>query len=221
MRLITQSEAADIKGVSKVAIHKLSRRNWGFFVSTPGEADQVDISHPDWERYLAGVKPSRAGATGDAGDAGKGQKDVAGGQPGKEKKPKKPREAASGEARGNPGKAAVKKAPETVDIDEFLDTFVPLSLKELKTQAEVQRLNIEIHARLGELIDRRIVDERLGELSRYIQMFVDLERRLSARICQKLDRIGMEREVEAIIGPEVSKIIQDFKLACQRKVSRA
>jgi hypothetical protein len=47
-------------------------------------------------------------------------------------------------------------------------------------------------------------------------MFVDLGRRVSGRICQKLERFGLEKVVEEIIDKEVEKIVQDYKAICKK-----
>ncbi len=54
MRLVTQADAADLKGTSRQAIHKLSRNKWGFFVTSSDGIDMVDIEHPHWPVYMIG-----------------------------------------------------------------------------------------------------------------------------------------------------------------------
>jgi len=102
-------------------------------------------------------------------------------------------------------------------LDERIKNFPPTSLRELKTYAEVQKISVDVMARTGELIERHIVTRRMQELGQNIQMFVDLDARVAGRICQKLDRVGMEKEVQKIIAPEVTKTIQEFKESCMHK----
>ncbi len=124
-------------------------------------------------------------------------------------------------------KAKAEKIPQSnqpttdipaIDVTEELKNFIPTTLRELKTFTDIQKAMVEINARQGDLLDRNVVDIRLQELSNQMQMFIDIGRRTSNRICQKLERPGAEKEIEHIIDKEVQKVIQDFKNTCIKKV---
>jgi hypothetical protein len=351
MKLISQSEAAALKGYSRQAINKLSRRVWKFFVKDQTGDDCVDIEHSHWTLYMQGKRPRTGDGAGsvdgakpvqkrgtegysgvDAVQPGKGKKAAGGNRGTGEKKiPEHLKKIKGGRyfkgalrqailkrdnykcvlcgasgadvvlevdhiieyedggettyengqtlcAACNKGKHSEKKAHSNIitqyefakragvhrnvisraidkniikcdssgkinydeefknfiksrdstlsdrntmpglDIDSGLTAFTPTSLREWKTYAEVQRISVEIQARLGELVDRSIVTTRMQELGQSIQMFVDLDARVAGRICQQLDRVGMEKEVQKIIAPEVKKIIEDFKEKCSRRL---
>lgn len=168
MRLISQTTAAEIKGVSRQAINQLSRNKWGFFTLTLGGDEMINADHPNWAAYLEGKQP------------------------------------------GSVSKSKAKK--------QFIPDLKPMSLKDLKRFVQVQLMQIEMHAQTGNLLPREEVAHHVQELGRHIQQFVDLGRRVSGRICQKLERTGMEREVEKIVNEEMRRTIQEFKKASMRNI---
>ncbi|PKL40769.1 MAG: hypothetical protein CVV44_03945 [Spirochaetae bacterium HGW-Spirochaetae-1] len=246
MKLISQLEAAELKGVSRQNIHKLSRRVWEFFAVDQDGDNMIDIEHPHWLLYMEGKKPEKPPKPKkerppQAEKAPK--KAVNATQPGIEKVPVSEDKRHTGqsqgkkttgpaEKKGGPGKAAGARKPagkrvkkiveispdEGVDVGEELSYYKPTSLKELKTYTEVQLKAIEMQEKLGNLVRRDIIESRLREMGQSIQMFVDLGRRTSTRICQKVERVGMEKEIEKIINEEVKKLVQDFKNQTSKKI---
>ena len=213
IKIISQADAADIRGVSRQAIHKLSRKVWSFF-----RGEEIDANHPDWKLYLDGKRPEKI-----IKKAGK-KKTV------KSKAKKKPiakKKKTVGKKAGKKKQVSNKKTPKVSDvrqkhsdnenvltggIDLKKININGLSLRDIKTLTDISKLNIEMRLKLGELIERKLVEDRLLKLSNLIQSgFVDLSRRVSSKIAMKLKRVGMERAVEKIIGDEVKKSIRNIK----------
>ena len=192
MNLISYAEASEIKGISRQGIRVLSKSKWAFMVD-----GQVDKDHPDWKCYLAGVDPGTAPAK---KTSAKKSKPVRGPEAGKKIVAKK--------------KPIPKLKSNVVkqNISYNKNEYQNLSLRDRKIYTEIQKMNIEIHARLGELIDRKIIKQKIEAIGQAIQSsFVDYARRVSPRITSKLKAIGMEKEVEKIIGKDMQEGLQEVK----------
>jgi len=202
---ISQADAADLKGVTRQNIGKLSRNKWGFFVD-----NEIDIEHPDWQMYLAGGKPPKK-------EKPKSEKKA----PAKKSTPAKSKKG-SRQHVGGKSKPSGEKTPLQTGTEfdpKEINNFPPTTIRELKTQTEVHKLNIEILARYKELLQRELFEAVIQEISNLVQSnFVDLGRRVSAQICQRLERPGLEKEVEKIINPDVQRGIQGIKECCAKNM---
>lgn len=222
----SQTEAADIAGVSRMTLSQMYRRgnsNYCFF--TPD--GKVDISHPDWRTYLDDKSHKRL--------------KVAEVRPGKKKKQIKIIEVKSEKKSGKNNsvrkdrvKSEVKSSKGKV-VEEKKELkegqwqrehaltggydpagFYPTNPGQLKSLTDVTRMNLEMRVRLGDLIERNIVDTYIDKIAQGVKQFVDLGRSVSSQICQKLDRMGMEKEVEKITNEKVKKIIEQIQDICNK-----
>ena len=80
--------------------------------------------------------------------------------------------------------------------------------------------NLEMRIKLGDLIQREILDYYMDTITQCMQLLVDFGRGVSSSICHKLDRMGMEKDVEKIINPEIKKIIEQIIRTCNDAKNR-
>lgn len=92
-----------------------------------------------------------------------------------------------------------------------INNIIPTSLREMKVFSDITKNNIEIRIRLGELVDRKIVESKIGALGQSIQMFVDQSRRVAPIIAAECGVVGMEKAIEKILGLDTQKIMQAIK----------
>ena len=86
--------------------------------------------------------------------------------------------------------------------------FYPQNPAQLKSLTDIVAKNLEMRIKLGDLIQREILDYYMDTITQCMQLLVDFGRGVSSAICHKLDRMGMEKDVEKIINPEIKKIIE-------------
>lgn len=208
--LISQPAAAKIAGVTRQAINGLKDK-YDFFVGS-----KVDINSQAWQSYLyeRGIK-SAADAVGrdsariEHGNVGSGKSIPAD----KKNKTKK---------RPESRKESDKFIPQTHESSERQkhaltggvnpSRFIPMNLADVERMAKIQNLNLQMRTRLGELVERDMVERVIDVISQTIQShFVDMPRKVSGMICKKLDRVGAEKEVEKILSGPVAKGISEMK----------
>ena len=205
--IVSQSEAAKIANVSRQALHGMFKKdNSPFRFFTP--EGKVDISSADWKSYLE----SRSDKTG--------------------VKIQNNKTEGSNSAKNNSHKEKITKSQ---DINKALKSapasngwdrehsltggydpaqFVPSNPAQLKSLTDIVARNLEIRMKLGDLIPREMVDQYIDRISQGINQFVALGLAISTGICEKLDRVGMEREVEKLINPKIKSIIEQIIEAC-------
>lgn len=214
--IISQTEAAKLAGVSRQAIHDMLKKGmsqYNFF--TPD--GKVDISHADWQSYLS-----------DRQDKSKSKKGV---ETEKEKEMKPT--PVSGKDNKNPKSKPKPDRQESADdkkkwsADHALTggydpgMFYPGNPSQLKALTDIVAKNLEMRIKLGELIPRDMLDSYMDSISQCMQLFVEVGRIVSGTICNKLDRKGMEKDVEKIINPEIKKIIEQTISVCNKaKIKR-
>lgn len=203
--LISQTEAGKIAGVSKQAIGSIKKNsNYNFFVGS-----KVNTNHSDWKVYLHERKSS--GKEIGKKSLPKSSKKKSG----KIKKKKSTVKKTSVKTRKKESKKIKidrDNNPFTGGVDP--SRFIPKGTADLKRFAEIAKIKLEIEKNLGEYIDREILTPVLESIGRTIQAyFVNLPRKLSGRICKKLNRIGMERKVEKMMADPIAKGIQEVKAA--------
>ena len=77
---------------------------------------------------------------------------------------------------------------------------------------KIREMELKMQIVLNNLVYRDFVSSIIGTFDHGINShFIDLARKVSGLICQKLDRVGQEKTVESIIAPLVEKGIQDIK----------
>ena len=193
-KLITQSEAARIAGVTRQAIGSiLKKQNYNFFVG-----NQVNINHPDWEIYL-NERDSNGGAR---------KKEI-------DEKIIKP-QGRQGKKKP-PGKVIDIRSVRSRQKNAFTggfnpDDYIPHGIQDIKRLTEIARLKLEMMVRTGDLVDRDLLTPILDEIGQTIQAyFVDLPRKVSGKIAKKLDRVGMEKTIEGILMEPVARGIREMK----------
>lgn len=201
--IISQSQASKLAGVSRQALSEMFRKDnsqYNFF--TPD--GKVDSSHKDWKQYLS-----------DRSDKGarSGNKN-----PVKENKPHgqdklKSEKQKNKQTRDEPdNKKWSAEHALTGGYDPAM--FYPSGPAQLKSLTDIVAKNLEMRIKLGELIPRDMLDNYMDSISQCMQLFVEVGRMVSGTICNKLDRKGMEKEVEKIINPEIKKIIEQTIKIC-------
>ncbi len=210
--LITQVEASEIAGVTKQAINKIKNvGTYNFFVGT-----KVDTDSQDWHSYLHERQNSVSNIV--IEKTVKVVKPKPAQKVSKKKITKKASDKAPSESLTKPTEnmeSAKQKNALSGGVD--LSTYIPQNIADVKRLTEIQKLKIEMQVRLGELVEKEMIISVLNEIGQNIQShFVDLPRRTSELICQKLDRVGMEKEVEQIITTPFESGIRSLKLVCQK-----
>jgi len=237
MNLISQINASKIVGVSKQAINKLKNKSsYDFFVG-----NKVDTDHPHWKSYLH----ERGLLVEDQEEKIelKKSKNKVGGKASKKKQvdelkkmiPVEEHEILDDIVNEIPGleKEMLKQAKkmskkETRQAAEYEqkhaltggvnpDDFKPRNIQDVKRLGEISDLNLKLRIRLSELVEKEILIPMLDSMSQTVQSyFVDFPRKISTTICKKLDRIGMEKEVEKILAEPIAKGIKEFKKAAAK-----
>lgn len=189
--LISQSEAARIADVTRSAIFNIKKSgSWNFFAGS-----KVDTSHPDWEKYL--LTRSARGIVKKNNNNNSTIKSKTDKRTAKEQKKIIKQ---------------TKKQDDALTGGYNLDNYIPTNIADVKRMTEIQKLKIEMEYRLSQLIDRDIVISIMDEMSSRIQShFIDMPRSVSSTICKKLDRIGMEKQVEKILSEKIAKGIKEVK----------
>lgn len=200
--LISQTEAGRIAGVTKQAIGSLKKQsNYNFFVGP-----KVNTNHPDWKMYLH-----------ERNVTGKSDVDNTPQSKSKKKSEDKGSKKSTGKKSNNKtGKKESKKERDSNPFTGGVDPgkFIPKGTADLKRFAEIAKIKLEIEKSLGLQIDREILEPFLDAIGYTIKAyFVNLPRKLSGRICKKLDRVGMEKIVEKIMADPIAKGIQQVKAA--------
>jgi len=201
--IITQYAASQIPGMpSKQNFNAMFHKNnsmYSFF--TPD--GKIDTSHPDWETYQQERKSSTWGIkSAEKKAVGVNERKSEDGA-GKKKSDGKVDEKDSGWRREHALTGGYNPAG-----------FYPTNPGQLKSMTEVTRMNLEMRIKLQEYIQKDIVDSYIDRIAQGINQFVNLGRTVSNPICQKLDRMGMEKEVEKIIGGKVKGIIEQIIKIC-------
>lgn len=199
-KLITQSEAARIAGVARQTIGKIKKFNrYNFFVEDEGK-NKINTSHPHWRTYL--------NERGQDGSGRETKREI-------EKKIIEPQGVKGKKKRdGNKvKKVTVASRQKNAFTGGFNpDDYVPLGISDIKRLTEIQKLKLEMEVRIGDLFDRDLLTPVLDALAQTIQAyFVDLPRKVSSRICRKLDRVGMEKDVEKILVEPIARGIREVK----------
>ena len=203
---ISLSEAGKIAGVTRQAIHDIKKRGtYDFF-----DGKQVDTSSDEWTRYLQDRENAEKVVNAPAlknTDKNVSDKKIDN-QSGKSDSKKKLTKAES----------EIKQ--ENSLIGGFsINNFPIRNLADVERLAKIQKLEIEMRIRLGELMERELVDIFINSVKYSVQShIVDLPRRVSGYICEKLERVGMEREVEKILIPECAKAVKEIKKSCNKQM---
>jgi hypothetical protein len=202
--IISQTSAARIAGTSRQAISSLRiNSTYNFFT----ENGKVDINNPDWHSYLeerknkgslgkhSAEKITINKATRDSGTKKRIKKEV---------DQSKKKQLAKNEWN--------RKHSLTGGFDPGM--FVPTNPAQLKSLTDIAAKSLEMRIKLGEYIHRDIIENYMDKISNEINQFVYLGRSISKKVCEKLDRIGMEKTFEKIIAEEVEKIIIQIIKSC-------
>ena len=211
--LINQTDAAQICGVNRSNIQALSKTKWKFFDGT-----MIDTDHPDWQRYVDMCKIKNSVKAEANKNKDVTNKTSSGIRDGKIISTSKSQKMDAEKTRQDKQKAKSKNKKNNNEDDEYendsidIDNFFPTSLRDLKTKTEIEKMMIEIHARYGELIDRKIVENKIAKIGQMMQSnFVDLPKRTSHKIAVACGCVGMEKKIEKILGEDVQKSIQSLK----------
>ena len=199
-KLITQSEAARIAGVARQTIGKIKKFNrYNFFVEDEGK-NKIDTSHPHWQVYL--------NERGQDGSGRETKREIEEkiiepqGMKGKKKKSDKKVKKVSAESRQKNALTGGWNA----------DEWIPQGIADIKRLTEIQKLKLEMEVRAGDLFDRDLLTPVIDAITQTIQAyFVDLPRKVSSRICRKLDRVGLEKDVEKILVEPIARGIREVK----------
>ncbi len=204
--LITQSEAARIAGVARQTIGKIKKFDrYNFFVKDSGKI-KIDTKHSHWKTYLAERGKDGTGRVGKKEIEKKILKPQ--GKQGKKKQPSKKLNTGTAKTR--------QKNAFTGGFDP--QNYVPHGIQDIKRLTEIQKLKLEMEVRTGDLFDRDLLTPILDAISQTIQAyFVDMPRKVSGKICKKLDRIGMEKEVEKILVEPIARGIREMKTVAAKK----
>lgn len=197
----SQAKAAKIAGVSRQALSGMCKKDNSQFRFFTSEG-KVDTSSPDWTAYLESrTNGIRRGPV-----------------------PKlvenNPQERPAKKRRDEVGKESSVPRAYGWDREHSLTggfdpaQFVPTNPAQLKSLTDIVARNIEMRIKLGDLISREIVDSYISKIQQCVTQFVSLSRSVSTDICEKLDRVGMEREVEKMINPKIKSIIDQIVEAC-------
>lgn len=211
-QFISQSKAAEIAGVSRQAINGLKDR-YNFF-----SGKKVDTHHPHWHEYIEERNIRLSKYEGEKENVTTNADKVA------VKKNKSGKRGKGGKQKQHAGKikagnvATVEKIQQSTKQKNALyggvspDTFTPRNLADVERMAKIQNLNLQMRVRLGELVERDMVEKVIDVIANTTQSyFIDLPRKVSGVICKKLDRVGMEKSVEALLSPQIAKGISEMK----------
>lgn len=200
-KIVSQSEAAKIAGVSRQALSGMCKKdNSQFRFFTP--EGKVDTSSPDWTAYLE----SRTNGI-RRGPIPKLAENNSQERPAKKRRDEVGKESGVSRASGWDREHSL-----TGGFDPA--QFVPTNPAQLKALTDIQARNLEMRIKLSEYIHRDIIDHYMDLISQNMQLFVEVGRMVSGTICNKLDRRGMEKDVEEIIGPEITKLVEQTKRIC-------
>ncbi len=217
MNLISQSEAARIAGVSRQGICNLKKSgNYSFF-----SGGKVDIDSDSWKSYLheresmtgekikpVKIKPDNV-QTGDNLKAIKNYNVEKRIQVTQQSDKKKLLKSKLSDAEIN---AFDEKQEHALTGGFNPDNYIPKNLADIERYAKISNLQMQMRIRLGELIERELVETVIDIFQQNIQShFVDLPRRVSGLICKKLDRVGAEKEIEKILTGPIAKGISEIK----------
>jgi hypothetical protein len=213
--LISQSAAADLIGVKRQAINGLKDK-YDFFVG-----NKVDINSESWSSYLheresrlAGnsrtdkIKPDNVPPVSNkiAVNKNKPMKRIQGQQQSDKKKLLK------SNLSDTEIHALDEKQEHALTGGFNPDNYIPKNLADVERYAKISNLQMQMRIRLGELIERDLVETVIDIFQQNIQShFVDLPRRVSGLICKKLDRVGAEKEIEKILTGPIAKGISECK----------
>lgn len=204
--LISQPAAAKIAGVTRQAINGLKDK-YDFFVGS-----KVDINSQAWQSYLyeRGIKSTGDESRGiEPGNVGSGESIPAGKKNKSNKRPETRKESDKFIPQTHESSERQKHAL-TGGVNP--SQFIPKNLADVERMAKIQNLNLQMRTRLGELVERDMVERVIDVISQTIQShFVDMPRKVSGMICKKLDRVGAEKEVEKILSGPVAKSISEMK----------
>ena len=209
--IITQSAAAVIAGVSRQALSGMCKNDNGQFRFFTDEG-KVNTASPDWKAYLesrsnrTGQSYSHSGkpATGKGINSADNNSQATG---------KKKRGDEVGK-QSSVGRATGWDREHSLTGGFDPAQFVPTNAAQLKALTDIQARNLEMRIKLGEYFHREILDHYMDSISQNMQLFVEVGRMVSGTICNKLDRRGMEKDVEGIINKEITKLIEQTKRVC-------
>ena len=199
--LISPSAAARLAGVSRQAIYDIKKRGtYNFFVGK-----KVDTDSDHWKAYLL----DREDRSDNRHVQSQAKKNVV--EKNKIKTGGKP----------DKGKTVSKKLKKVVleERQEYgltggfnPDDYEARNLADVERYAKIKKLEIEMRVYLSELVEREQVEIIMDSLSRSVQShLIDIPRKYSSRICKKLGRIGMEKEVEKILSEPIAKGVREIK----------
>jgi len=214
MNLITQAEASRIAGVSKAAISKLQKSEiYNFFVMD-GKKQKINADHPQWKSYLDDKRVSNGLSVVENGSEGPAEKKAVKKSKSKSSTKQSKKKVVVKSKSKSSTKLLQNEHPKqknalTGGYDPSL--MIPTSPQQLKSLTDIQEKNINMRVKLSELIDIEMVVSILEVVARDIGSFRNLGRKVSTLICSKLDCVGMEKIVEAVIDPEVASIIKMIK----------
>lgn len=211
MAKISQSQAAKIAGISRQAINLIKKKGTYNFFCNDGGKMKINTDSVDWQDFLADKGVKNPGA----GRAGKNPADkimkLSGDKPGAEK---------SGGNLHVDGMETTRQEHALTGGYDVDDMFYPSSIAQLKDYTKIRQMEIEMRVRLGNLVEAELVEKILQAIGQKIQShFVDLPRRVSEAVCQKLDCVGMEKEVEKIISDPVARGIMEVKKAAEKSLN--
>lgn len=219
--LISQSEAAEKAGVSRQAIGKM-KHSGNYNIYGKGSI-KVNTNCKDWHDYVESQKDDKKIEPQPVTNTVK-KKSVVKSKSKPQGKVSKKKSVKKSKSKIEPVELKTEKENKSGYKKEFALTggfdpgsFTPTTPSQLKSLTDVVVKNIEMQLKLGTLITRDVLEPYLDIISQVIQSsFVDLSRKVSGDICEVVERIGMEKEVEKIISPMVVKGIEEIKKACDR-----
>ena len=206
-RYITSSQASRIIGITRQSVSGLKKSGtYNFFVEVDGKP-RVDTNSQDWKSYLHEIEiKKQSKAT---------------------RKINKPstKNNKTTEKQIETEQVVKRKKLKNVELDKdsaigfSVNDFEIKNLPDLKRVAEIKKIDLDMMIKLSQVVHKELVVGIISELSQNIQQFVDLPRKVSDDICLKLERDGMQKEVEKLLAPAIQKMIQDFKKTA-KKITR-
>jgi hypothetical protein len=203
--IISQSKAASDAGISRQAINGMFKKGVSQFRFFTDDG-KVNSSHPDWLTYLdeRRTKSNGGGSRSVKNNPQPHNDRQRGDELGKQKRGR--------DDKPQPAAGWSREHALTGGFDP--SQFVPTNTSQLKSLTDIVARNLEIRMKLGDLIPRSMVDLYIDRIGQGLNQFVSLGRSVSSDICEKLDRVGMEREIEKMINPKVKAIIEQIIESC-------
>jgi hypothetical protein len=205
MKLVSQSEAARIVGVSKQAIHKMRHRGATFFYDT-----KVDIDSDEWKLYVASKSMSRQSV---AAMEKKLTEEML-----FESADKKPKNQSEPWIKKRQEEIEANKATEYMQRQTGIDAYsLPMKMQTArlaKTLEEVKKATLVRKRLEGELIDKNEVDRLVFDyLNAFNINILRLPSNMVDRVMQISDSKDENRRQKIInlLSDEISKEIKSVK----------